>query len=188
MMLSKLARHTRNLDNDRRASLLLEDLVPGDPMANGRISLSGGLAPVEDDAARARFLARQAGAAYYADLPDFRLYRLEVDHGHLVAGFGRIADLLPSAILEHDDAGIGGREADIAEHMNEDHADAVRLYATALLGEADGPWRFDGLDRHGFEISLGHRARYVPFDRPLHDAGEVRPALVGLVQRARAAA
>ena len=33
--------------------------------------------------------------------------------------------------------------------MNDDHAEATRLYATKLLGEDDGPWRITGLDPDG---------------------------------------
>lgn len=188
MMLSRLARHTRNLDKRAQVSLLLEDLVPGDPMANGRLSLSGSLAPVEDADARRRFLARQPGARFYADLGDFALYRLEIARGHLVAGFGRIADVLPAALVRAGaaDTDVAAREAGIAEHMNADHRDAVADYARGLLGEEAGDWRFDGLDPLGCEIALAYRARYVFFDTPLTGARDARTALFGLAGRARA--
>jgi putative heme iron utilization protein len=188
MMLSRLARHTRNLDERSDVSLLLEDLVPGDPMANGRVSLSGSLVPVEDSDARRRFLSRQPGARFYADLGDFALYRLEISRGHLVAGFGRIADILPAALVRAGpvEVDIAAREADIAEHMNADHRDAVADYARGLLAEEAGEWRFDGLDPLGCEIALQHRARYLHFDRPLSGAGDARIALVELAKRARA--
>ncbi len=40
-------------------------------------------------------------------------------------------------------------------HMNADHAEAVRLYATKLLGAEDGPWRLTGLDPEGLDLACG---------------------------------
>ena len=48
-------------------------------------------------------------------------------------------------------------EEGAVEHMNADHADAVRLYATKLLGEADGAWRVTGVDPDGLDLALGDR-------------------------------
>jgi putative heme iron utilization protein len=40
-------------------------------------------------------------------------------------------------------------------HMNEDHADACRLFATKLLGGPDGDWRCVGIDPEGLELQQG---------------------------------
>jgi hypothetical protein len=39
----------------------------------------------------ARFVARHPSAAAYAGFGDFRLYRVTIRRGHLIAGFGRIS-------------------------------------------------------------------------------------------------
>jgi putative heme iron utilization protein len=43
-------------------------------------------------------------------------------------------------------------EAGAIAHMNEDHADAVRRYATRLLGAVDGDWKIAAVDPDGAEI------------------------------------
>jgi len=95
MLLSDLAEHTRNLGRDTRASLLLiaPDGEGGDALAGARVSLIGTVAVSADGDDRARFLARHPEAERTAAFADFRFYRLAISRAHLVAGFGRIADV-----------------------------------------------------------------------------------------------
>ena len=116
--------------------------------------------------ARARFLARHPAAAGYADFPDFSFYAFDITSAHFIGGFGRIVDL-PRDDLLIDVAGaeaLSEREDDIVGHMNEDHADAIELYATRLLGAAPGAWRMTGIDPEGCDLVLGARALRLPFD------------------------
>lgn len=188
LLVSNLARHAQNLARDPRASLLCAEVGAGDPLAHPRVTLSGACAAVDKTGQKARWLARQPEAAAYFDFSDFHMLRLEPVGAHLVAGFGRIVDLAWDD-LRTDIAGAAGliaAEEGIVAHMNEDHADATRLYATKLLGLADGDWRFEGVDPLGCEIALDGRAAYLPFDAPATTAGDVRKRLVELVAKARA--
>lgn len=188
MLVSDLARHTANLKADPRASVLCAEVGAGDPLSHPRVTLFGTSVVVDKDASRARWLARQPDSAMYFDFPDFNMVRLEPEGAHLVAGFGRIVDLAWAEMATPVDTagGLFDAEAGIVEHMNEDHRDATRLYATALLGAADGDWRFEGCDPLGCEIGLDGRALHLPFPEPALNAGDVRKALVRLVGEARA--
>lgn len=94
MLLSRLALHTRYLEADPRASLLIDATDGlGDPVTGARISLTGTVTKATDPAARAEFLARHPAAAGYADFADFAFYRFAPDAGHLIEGFGRIVDI-----------------------------------------------------------------------------------------------
>ncbi len=55
--------------------------------------------------------------------------------------------------------------------MNDDHADAVRLYATKLLGAPDGDWRCVGCDPEGLELQLGRTALRLPFPQRVRAPG-----------------
>ncbi|MBX3015576.1 MAG: DUF2470 domain-containing protein [Caldilineaceae bacterium] len=78
------------------------------------------------------------------------------------------------------------------EHMNEDHAHNLLDYAHTLAGLT---WAEDaemtGLDPTGFDLVVrgGGRIQHVrlPFEPPLTQADQLRPALVVLAQRARTA-
>lgn len=187
MLISDLARHTRNLKADPRASVLCAETGAGDPLAHPRVTVFGTCAPVDKEALRARWLARQPDSEGYFDFGDFNMVRLEPAGAHLVAGFGRIHDLDWNALRADVEGAqaLFDAEAGVVEHMNEDHADATRLYATKLLGAPDGDWRFEGCDPHGCEIGLSGVARYLPFPAPARTAGDLRKALVALVAQAR---
>lgn len=97
-VLSSLAEHTKNLQRDGRASLLLwhADSVANvavDPLASERMTLVGVCAPVptaEVPAARAMFLAAHPAGAAYASLGDFAVWRLAVAQARWIGGFGRM--------------------------------------------------------------------------------------------------
>jgi putative heme iron utilization protein len=101
MLLSSLARHSRNIAADPRAALLIAPAGTGDPMAAARLTVSGEMTRCDVAEARERFLARQPEARRYADFSDFTLWRLMPREAHLVAGFGRIR-ALPAAALVAD--------------------------------------------------------------------------------------
>src|ERR1700682_4469889 len=188
LLLSRLARHTANVSADPRVSLLLEEERARDPLEGARVSLSGTLSRTEDPAARRRFLARHPSAEAYAGFSDFGFWRREMSGAHLVAGFGRIADLRKDDLLTD----IGGAEALAAAeegalaHMSEDHRDAVALYATKLLGDEAGNWRIVSLDPEGCDLMQGERARRLEFPQRVTDAGTLREVLVRFAREARA--
>jgi putative heme iron utilization protein len=188
LLLSRLARHTANVGVDPRVSLLLEGERKRDPLEGARISLAGTLARIDDPAVRRRFLARHPSAGAYAGFSDFGFWRMEVSGAHLVAGFGRIADLNKDDLLTD----IGGAEAlsaaeeSAVAHMNEDHRDAIALYATKLLGEEAGNWRIVSLDPEGCDLMQDERTRRLEFPQRVTEAGALRQVLVRLAQEVRA--
>src|SRR3979409_2010886 len=68
-LISGLAEHTKNLERDPRASLLVAEGGAADPLASGRVTLVGPCLRIEEDggSARAAFLAAHPNSAYYAD-------------------------------------------------------------------------------------------------------------------------
>lgn len=192
LLISTLARHTQNLARDARASLLFS-VGGADPMNSARAGLTGRLVRVEDEAERealkTRFIARHADAAGYSTFPDFGFYRMEIAGAHLVEGFGRIVDV-PGEKLLTDWSGcedLVESAPGVIAHMNEDHADAVALYASVLAGEAEGTWRMIGVDPEGFEIAGAGRVRRIDFGARAADSTSVRRELVVLAKAARKA-
>ncbi len=189
LLISRLAVHTRNILADPRVSLMLDERRDGDPLQGARVSLMGHAAVTEDAEARRRYLGRQPEAEMFAGFADFSFYRVALATAHLVAGFGRIVDLAPADILV-DLAGaesLVDAEADIVTHMNDDHAEAVRLYATKLLGGRDGPWRCVGCDPEGLELQLDRTVLRLAFPTPIRTTGVLRQLLKDLASSARAA-
>lgn len=187
-LISTLAQHTKNLLADPRASILFDGTDGlGDPLQGGRISVYGRAEKSGDARARARFLARHPEAEGYADFADFAFWRLAVEGAHYVGGFGRIHDLSRADLMTQTSAAgaLIEAEAGIVEHMNDDHADAIELYATRLLGAEPGAWRMSGCDPDGCDLLLGAQALRLDFPAPVANPEEARRALVALVQQAR---
>jgi putative heme iron utilization protein len=187
-LISTLARHTRNLVADPRASILIDgsgDLA--DPLQGARVSIQGRAEAVRDEAVKRRFLARHPEAAFYVDFPDFAFWRLNVEGAHYIGGFGRIVDLDQGDLLVSVDGAepLAEAEAGIVAHMNEDHADAIELYALAFTGGDPGPWRMTGIDPEGCDIALGTDGRRIPFAKRVTMPGEARNELVRLADEAR---
>jgi hypothetical protein len=192
ILISRLATHTANLENDGRASLLLAAVGRGDPLAHPRLTVLGAFVPVARENAsearlRRRFLARHPKSELYAGFADFSFWRLAVVSAHLNGGFARAADLKAADVLTDvsDAENLLDAEADAVSHMNDDHAGAVRLYATKLLGGDDGPWRLIGLDPEGADLALGDAALRLPFPQRVTSAQTLRRTLVELAARAQ---
>ncbi len=77
-------------------------------------------------------------------------------------------------------------ELGVASHMNEDHADAVRLYATRLLGAPDGAWTVVAADADGLDLAADGDVRRLAFDARQPSVGALRPTLKALSDKARA--
>jgi len=188
LLLSTLAAHTRNLAADPRVSLLLAQTGKGDPLAHARLTVTGTAKPCGEGEGRRRFLARHPKSALYADFPDFAFFRIEPRSGHLNGGFGKAARLSRSELLldlEGADELVAA-EAGAVEHMNQDHADAVRLYATKLLGRREAPWRVTGLDPEGCDLAYGDETARLLFPETVTDASRLRRVLKQLAETARA--
>ncbi len=191
-LLSQLSAHTRNLDADPRASILLAQGGKGDPLAHPRVTMIGRAIKQTDPATRenlkARFLRKNPKSALYADFGDFAFWRMDVAWAHLNGGFAKAADFDAATILVRPDGAdeLLASEAGALDHMNADHVEALSLYATRLAGEPAGRWRATGVDPEGIDLAAGDLTARVPFSRPVATAGELRAALVELAARARA--
>jgi putative heme iron utilization protein len=188
LLLSKLALHTKNLLADARVSLMLDERKEGDPLEGARVMLMGTCAKDSDRLSGPAYLRRHPEAEMFAGFADFGFYRMEIARAHLVAGFGRIVDLKPQDVRTDisDANSLVESEVDAIAHMNADHADACRLYATRLLGASDGDWRCVGIDPEGLELQKERTALRLPFPQRVTGPGPLRALLKQLADQARA--
>lgn len=193
ILISRLATHTANLEIDGRASLLMASLGKGDALVHPRLTVLGTFAPVAADHAdaprlRRRYLARQPKAKLYAGFADFALWRMDVASAHLNGGFARAADLKAAEVWTDvaDAAPLVEAEEGAVEHMNADHAETCRLYATKLLGAPDGEWRCAGVNVDGIELQNGPNGLWLPFPGRVTTPGALRAVLKQLADKARA--
>lgn len=188
LLMSRLAAHTLNLEADPRASLLLAQGGKGDPLAHPRLTMIGEVHRSPEPRIRNRFLARHPKAQLYADFPDFSFWRLEMASGHLNGGFARAMTLSGDELR----TGLEGAEAitEIEEsaisHMNDDHREALALYAQKLAGAPAADWRATGIDPEGIDLAAGDLTARAVFPERVTDAGGLRRVLKRMADDARA--
>jgi heme iron utilization protein len=186
LLTSRLSGHTANIEREKRISILLAQTGKGDPLAHPRLTVIGRAERTEALRVRARFLARHPKAELYADFPDFSFWRVELLGGHLNGGFAR-AGALSAADLRTDIAGADAlleAEPSAIAHMNQDHREALELYATKLAGASPGAWRTTGLDPEGIDLMLGDRTERIAFPERVTHPEQLRSALKSLADLA----
>ena len=123
-LISRLAEHTKNLERDPRASLLVAEGGSADPLANGRVTMIGRCTRVKGEGGSARdaFLATHPTAAYYADFRDFAFWRLHVASVRYIGGYGRMSWVSEAEWQTAEPDPLGPSAAATIAHMNADHA------------------------------------------------------------------
>jgi len=192
-LISTMAMHTQNLQADPRASLLVTQAdSTGDPLGASRVTLVGNvlpLQPAEVPAARSLYLQRYENSKYWVDFEDFSFYRMEVVDIYYVGGFGVMGWVSAS---EYDHAQydpLADSTAEIIQHMNADHKDALILIARTFLAIESQEAAMTAVDRLGFHVRLktadGMRGARIAFLREVRNPKQAREVLIEMVQQAR---
>jgi len=191
-LISGLAEHTRNLERDPRASLLVAESGSVDPLANGRVTMLGLCTRVEGDggSVRTAFLAAHPNAGYYADFRDFAFWKLHVDSVRYIGGYGRMSWITKAEWHAAEPDPLASSAAGVIAHMNADHADALVLYCRAFSKATEiTSASMTGVDRYGFEMSArtkdGPRPVRVAFPAAVNTPEDARAALIAMLNDAR---
>lgn len=180
LLLSDLARHTRNIGFDPRVSLLLDGTEGySDPLAGPRLTVLGQASPCAAPHLLSRFAARHPSSRAYAGFADFRLYRVSVEAGHLVAGFGQIERIDGTdLILARDTRSFAEAEAALLEILNRDHAEGLGRLSR------DTGWQAAGIDPEGLDLRRGTDGLRLDFSKPVEHPEAVPAALAELAKPA----
>jgi len=192
-LISTMAMHTQNLQADPRASLLVtQDDSGGDPLGASRVTLVGNALPIPEAEvadARSLYLARHANSKYWVDFQDFSFYRLDVVDVYYVGGFGVMGWVSATDFGSSQADPLANSTAEIIQHMNADHRDALVLLAKTFAHIDSLEATMTAVDRLGFHVRLkteeGMRGARIAFLREVSSSGETRKVLVEMVQQAR---
>ncbi len=191
-LISTMAMHTQNLQADPRASLLVtQDSADGEPLGASRVTLVGNVQLTPDAevaAARELYLARHANSKYWVDFEDFSFYRMNVIDVYYVGGFGVMGWVSASEYGRSQPDPLADSMAEIIQHMNADHKDALislaRMYAHVEAQEVT----MTAVDRLGFQVRMttgdGIRGSRIAFVRAVKNSSETRGVLIEMVRQA----
>jgi heme iron utilization protein len=191
-LISTMAMHTQNVQADPRSSLLvIQHDSTGDPLGASRFTLLGNILPVpEPQVAEARklYLARYANSRYWVDFDDFSFYRMDVVDVYYVGGFGVMGWVSTSEYYSAQPDPLADAAAEIIQHMNTDHGDALVLLARVFAGIESQDVSMSSVDRLGFHVRLktkdGTRNARIAFLREVTNPTEARKVLVEMVGQA----
>jgi putative heme iron utilization protein len=192
-LISTMAMHTQNLLADPRSSLLVtQPEAGGDPLGAARVTLLGNVLTLpEQDIAEARelYLARYPNSKHWVDFKDFSFYRMDVVEVYYVGGFGVMGWLSAPEYYHAQPDPLADSAAEIIQHMNLDHADALILLARSFAGIESQEAALTSVDRLGFHLRLktsdGPRGARIAFAREVGSATEARTVLIEMVAKTR---
>jgi len=192
-LISTMAMHTQNLQADPRGSLLVtQDDGGGDPLGASRVTLVGKVVPIPESEipeARSLYLARYANSKYWVDFEDFSFYRMDVVDVYYVGGFGVMGWVSAAEYDRSQPDPLADSMAEIIQHMNADHKDALVLLARQFARIESQEATMTAVDRLGFHVRLktpdGMRGARIAFLQEVGNPAETRKILVEMVQQAR---
>jgi putative heme iron utilization protein len=178
--ISHIAQHTKNIKADPRVSLTIVESHSGDDevQSRGRLTLIGDAAPVQQGERRTaeRYFRHVPESRQYDQTHDFAFYRIDLVRLRFIGGFGQIHWVEPREFLI-DNPFSEAQEGRILDHMNTDHAGALRQYA----GGKDSI--MTGIDSEGFDMLANGRKLRIDFDGPVRSMEEARAALVAMSKK-----
>jgi putative heme iron utilization protein len=181
------------LEADARASLLVtQEDSDGEPLGASRVTLVGNVLPVPNNElaeVRKLYLERHANSKYWVDFEDFSFYRMDVVDIYYVGGFGVMGWVSASEYIRSQPDPLAESMAEIIQHMNADHKDALVLLAGKFAGIESQEATMTAVDRLGFQVRVktqdGMRGARIAFLREVSNPAETRKVLVEMVQQAR---
>jgi len=174
--ISHIAQHTKNIIADSRVSLtVIQKSSDDDVQSQGRVTFIANAREVlqDDSEVRERYFRYFPSARQYELTHDFTFFRLDPVRVRFIGGFGRIFWVEPKEFMMTNPFSAA-EEALIVDHMNKDHANALRRYAG---GE---PVHMAGIDGEGLDVlKAGVKVR-IPFPAPVTNMEEARRTLAAM--------
>jgi hypothetical protein len=183
LLISHLAEHTHNLEADARASFIVCE-TGADLQSRPRVTLVGEARalPGDTDAVARRYLRYYPDHERYLQIGGFRFYAIEPAQVRFIQGFGGLhwipgaSYLAPAAMAQFED--------EIVEHMNHEHAAAMRAYC-ATRGHEPLACEMVGIDCDGFDLRADRQLLRFDFPAPAFTPEQARAALVRLARDSR---
>jgi putative heme iron utilization protein len=177
--ISNIAQHTRNIMADPRLSLTVveQDMNSDDVQARGRVTCIANARQIDESiesaGVSARYFRYFPSSRQYDRTHDFTFFRLELVRIRFIGGFGQIFWLDPAEFIAKNPFSAA-QELQIIEHMNNDHAGALKRYCGGVAAT------MVGIDSDGFDVlKAGKKVRFT-FETPIHTMNDARQALIAM--------
>lgn len=179
-LISQLAEHTRNIEQDARASFLVHEQSV-DIQAGERLTLVGNAVPVAtSEQLKARYLRYFPGAEQYLAL-DFSFYRIEPVTLRYIGGFGVAQWISPTEILPPLNS-LSQEEEALLARFNVNQTGDLHTLCHARYGTNSSDATLVGVDCDGFDILEDGQLLRFDFPDAVTNAEQAETALLLLIQ------
>ena len=195
ILIANIAQHTKNIKQDPKVSLIVQQSNIDDAHVGGRITWIGDAELIEDseeeELIEERYFSFFPASRSYRTIKNdnakhnFRFYRINFVRGRFIGGFGNIFWVKPELFLKKNPF-YGEAEQGMVKHMNEDHVDAMVKYCKAAnieLPEGVQP-QMAGLNSEGMHLRIGRKIVFIRFPEETQEAMGVRQQLVAMAKAA----
>lgn len=193
-LISGMAIHTQNVLADPRASLLvMQSGNESDPLGMARVTLMGTVSRIDQvpDGLRQGYLERHPNAKYWIDYSDFGFFRLDVTQVYFVGGFGAMGWVPREEYTAAEADPLADAAAGIIEHMNEDHAEALRELTRHFGNLESEAATMVACDRLGFVVRArtpeGMKGLRIAFTEDVRSGEDARRVFIAMLKQARGA-
>ncbi len=189
VLISTIAEHTKNIKNNPKVALTVQESPSGNVQAKGRISILGEMHSLAPDAeeCRQRYYRYFPTSKDYHEAHDFHFYYLSPLTVRYIGGFGKI-HWVEGSDFELENPFFGAEERRIVDHMNEDHRHNLRSYCRhykkVSLSEGQ-ELSMLGLDSEGFDVMAGEQRLRFSFPHRITTAQEARQMMVDMAKAAK---
>lgn len=185
IFISSLAQHTKNIEANNKVSLTVFDLKAKDVQESARLTWIGEAALVKEnlEETKKRYARYFPNSKTHLELSDFKFYQINLTRARFIGGFGKIAWVEPKDILLEN--ALHRVEADIVEHMNEDHINTMKDYCQGLKQFSANEVKMIGIDTEGFDLLADNTRLRFTFEKAIVTAEDARAALVLMARKAR---
>ena len=179
-LISQLAEHTRNIEQDARTSFLVHEQSP-DIQARERLTLVGEAVRVETtEQIKTRYLRYFPGAEQYFAL-DFSFYRIEPVTLRYIGGFGVARWISPAQILPPPNS-MEQQEEELLNSINLNRAGDLQFFCRTYYGTSAGDATLVGIDCDGFDILDDGELLRFDFPDTVVNAEQVEAALLRMTR------
>ncbi|MBU2895734.1 HugZ family protein [Vibrio hepatarius] len=190
--ISDIAQHTKNIKSNNKVSLTFfgNSELADDQNQNARVTIMGDIHQLERGASQPiqqRFLQQYP---QYQDYPidhGFHLWQIEPKMIRYIGGFAQAYWIDKKDWLLPEPEWNAQAEIAMAEHMNKDHVDAMKILLTALKRTPEDDISMTGIQPDGCYIRNGNQSTYHEFGDFAMTAAEVKNQLVQKIAQARKA-
>ena len=179
-LISQLAEHTRNIEQDARASFLVHE-QSADVQTAERLTLVGQAVHVETtQQLKARYLRYFPSAKQYFSL-DFSFYRIEPVTLRYIGGFGVARWISATEILPPPNS-LAQQEEDLLASLNLNQAGDLQFFCRTYYGTSASDATLVGIDCDGFDIVGDGQLLRFDFPETVINAEQAEAMLLGMLR------